>query len=285
MEEKINQILQKYSDQIAQAENLKQLDQIFLALFGKNGEVTLLPKEFPKLEKDQLKTITPLFNKTKNELEKSVDQKRSEIREEGYKKLASEDFDLEKAQEVELGLGHLHPQTQFEKEIADLFRKIGFAQYDSPHIDSDFNNFEVLNIPEDHPARDLWDTLYLENDSQNETKLLLRTHTSNSQIRIMQKFRPPIRMMDIGRCFRYENIDARHEHTFDQFEIVVVEKGLSMANLLYLSNYFLKNIFGPEIKARLRPKYYPFVEPGAGVDGLCMLCRGGGRLPDGQGCK
>lgn len=286
VEEKINQILQKYSDQIAQAENLKKLDEIYLALFGKNGEITLLPKEFPKLEKDQLKVIAPLFNKTKNELEKSVDQKRSEVREEGYKKLANEDFDLEKAQKIELGPGHLHPQTQFEKEIADLFESIGFAQYDSPHIDSDFNNFEVLNIPEDHPARDLWDTLYLEDrESKVEGRLLLRTHTSNSQIRIMQNFKPPIRMMDIGRCFRYENIDARHEHTFDQFEIVVVEKGLSMANLLYLSNYFLKNLFGSEIKARLRPKYYPFVEPGAGVDGLCMFCKGKARLPDGQGCK
>ncbi|HCB22897.1 TPA: phenylalanine--tRNA ligase subunit alpha, partial [Candidatus Daviesbacteria bacterium] len=140
------------------------------------------------------------------------------------------------------------------------------------HIDTDFNNFEVLNIPQNHPARDLWDTFYINKN------LLLRTHTSNAQIRILKQNKPPVRMMSIGRCFRYEAVDARHEHTFEQFELVYVDKNVSMANLQYLSEYLLQAIFGPEIKVRLKPKYYPFVEPGVGVDGLCIFCKG-------KGCK
>jgi len=115
---------------------------------------------------------------------------------------------------------------------------LNFGRYAAPHIDSDYYNFEVLNIPKGHPARDLWDTFYLSdgfflNDSHQDGKLLLRTHTSNSQVRIMQQFNLPIRMIDIGRCFRFENLDARHEHTFDQFEVVFIDKNLSMANLQY----------------------------------------------------
>ena len=161
----------------------------------------------------------------------------------------------------------------------ELFRSIGFQQFESPEIDDEYNNFEALNIPEGHPARDMWDTLYIEGKGERkEGNLLLRTHTTNFQNRAMKKFKPPIRLVNIGRCFRYENLDARHEHTFDQFDLIYIDKEVSMANLQYLSEYLLKQVFGPEIKVRMRPKYYPFVEPGAGVDGLCLFCKG-------KGCK
>ena len=132
-----------------------------------------------------------------------------------------------------------------------------------------------------HPLRvydQIYDTLYLDypESKTNPGKLLLRTHTSNAQIRILKEFKPPIRMMIIDRCFRYENLDARHEHTLHQFDLFYVDKKVNMANLQFLSEYFLQGVFGPEIKARLRPKYYPFVEPGAGVDGLCIFCKGSG---------
>ncbi|MBI3486430.1 phenylalanine--tRNA ligase subunit alpha [Candidatus Daviesbacteria bacterium] len=258
-----------------------------MSAFGKNGEVTLLPKEFSKLSKEQLKTIGPLFNKTKIELEQAINNKREAIRAKSYKKLDLEKLDLEPA-EIKNRQGHLHPITQFENQTAEIFKGLGFQQFDAPHIDSDYYNFESLNIPKDHPARDLWDTLYIEDrasahiDAKEKNyhpgELLLRTHTSNSQVRIMEKYKPPIRMMIIDRCFRYENLDARHEHTFDQFELVYIDKTLSMANLQYLSEYFLKAIFGKDMKARLRPKYYPFTEPSAGIDGLCIFCKG-------KGCK
>lgn len=273
MEEKISQISKQYLEKIKKAQSLKELNGIFLALFGKKGELTLLPKDFGKLSGEEKRKVSPLFNLIKQELEQAIEKRRNDIREEGYKNLEQEEFTLPSPQAGQARKGHLHPLTQIEQQTAEIFKKIGFSQFEAPHIDSDYNNFEVLNIPKDHPARDLWDTLYI-----IPGKLLLRTHTSNSQIRILKQHKPPIRLMNIGRCFRYEAVDARHEHTFEQFELVYVDKNVSMANLQYLSEYFLKSIFGVEIKVRLKPKYYPFVEPGVGVDGQCIFCKG-------QGCK
>ncbi|MDO8637968.1 MAG: phenylalanine--tRNA ligase subunit alpha [Candidatus Daviesbacteria bacterium] len=271
MEDKLIKIQEDYLQKIKQATSLKELDEIFLELFGKNGQITIFPKGFSKLLKEELRTIAPLFNLTKQNLEKAVEEKRDKVKEEGYAKLVEEKVDLSST-EIKLGKGHLHPITKLTQETVKIFEKLGFSRFDAPEIDSDHYNFEVLNIPANHPARDLWDTLYI------NSKLLLRTHTSNSEIRMMEKVKPPFRLMNIGRCYRYENLDARHEHTFDQFELLYIDKGASMAHLQYLSEYLLKAIFGKEIKVRLRPKYYPFVEPGAGVDGECIFCKG-------KGCK
>jgi phenylalanyl-tRNA synthetase alpha chain len=276
MEEKLKNIQKEYSEKISSSKSLKELDEIFLALFGKKGKITLIPKDFSKLSVEEKKKIVPLFNQTKQQLEKEINDLRLKIKEEFYKELEGEKLDLTKT-EIKNRQGHLHPLTEFEKKIADLFRKIGFQQFDGPEIDTDLNNFELLNIPQQHPARDMWDTLYLESRVKNlESRELLRTHTSNSQIHIMKKYKPPIRMMIIGRCFRYENLDPRHEHTFDQFEIVYVDKGVSMANLQYLSEYFLKAMLEEDIKARLSPGYYPFTEPSAHIFGTCVFCKGAG---------
>ena len=278
MEDKLKQISTDYQNKITSAKSLKELDEIFIELFGKNGQLDQLPKQFKDLSKDELKVIAPLFNQVKQELENDIRDKRYGIREESYKALENETFDI-KGGEIKKRTGHLHPLIKLEEETAEIFKKLGFVQFDAPHIDTDYNNFEVLNIPENHPARDLWDTLYINSKSEaRNSKLLLRTHTSNSQIRILSQNKPPIRMMNIGRCFRYENLDARHEHTFEQFELVYVDKNVSMANLQYLSEYYLKAIFATDIKVRLKPKYYPFVEPGVGVDGECIFCKG-------KGCK
>lgn len=278
MEDKISEIKQNYNEKISQAKSLGDLDEIFLRLFGKNGELTLLPKEFSKLEKKELQKVGPLFNRFKGELEEEIERQREKVREANYKMLAEESGELEK-EEIKKREGHLHPLTEFESEIVGIFSELGFQRFDAPYIDTDYNNFEVLNIPQGHPARDLWDTLYINaRDNQSEDKLLLRTHTSNSQIHIMKNNKPPIRLMNIGNCFRYENLDARHEHTFDQFELVYIDKRLSMAHLQYLSEYFFKRVFGPDIQVRMRPKTYPFVEPTAGIDALCIFCKG-------KGCK
>ncbi|MBI2017898.1 phenylalanine--tRNA ligase subunit alpha [Candidatus Daviesbacteria bacterium] len=279
MEEKLKKIQIGYQNQISSSKTLKELDIIFIALFGKKGGITLLPKQFNQLPKDQLKTLGPLFNQVKQELEATIEKRRNELREANYKALRNETFEA-KGSRIKQRKGHLHPVTQFENEIVSLFNKLGFVQSDAPHIDTDYNNFEVLNIPANHPARDLWDTLYIDTTTYNlqPTKLLLRTHTSNAQIRILKNNKPPIRMMSLGRCFRYENVDARHEHTLEQFEIVYVDKGVSMAHLQFLSEYFFKSVLGKDIKVRLRPKYYPFVEPGVGIDATCVFCKG-------KGCK
>ena len=139
MEQKINQIREEYLDKINKASTLQALDELFLGLFGKNGVVTLLPKDFPSLPKEELKVVGPLFNKTKNELEQAIEKKRHQVKEESYKQLDSETLDLTNA-EIKQRTGHMHPTTIFENQIADLFSKIGFQQYDAPHIDTDFYN-------------------------------------------------------------------------------------------------------------------------------------------------
>lgn len=282
MVDKISQIQHKYLDKISQAENLKELDEIFLALFGKNGEVSFLPKEFSKLTKEELKKVGPLFNQVKLKLEQSIEEHRHLVREKSYLALENEKFTLPPplAGQAKKRQGHLHLATQFKKEIVDLFGKLGFEQFDAPHIELDKYNFADLNIPKDHPSRDMWDTLYIDtgNLKVEPGSILLRTHTSNFWPRLMEKGQTPIRAMSFDRCFRYEALDARHSHTFNQFEIAVVSKTVSMANLKYLSDYFLKAILGEEAKSRFRPKYYPFVEPGVGIDCLCVFCHG-------RGCK
>lgn len=286
MEENISLIKKEYINKIAKAKSLKELDTIFLAIFGKNGQITLIPKEFPKIPKEDLKTIAPLFIITKNELEKAIEKRREEVREESYKKLEKEKLDLTSGKIIKRQ-GHLHPATQFKQEIIELFEKLGFYQFDAPHIEWDKYNFEYLNIPKDHPSRDLWDTFYIDtkNLAVEPGQMLLHAHTSNFWPRLMEKNKAPFRAMSFDRCFRYENIDARHAHTFNQFEIAVVGEnppagraGITMANLKYLSDYFLKAILGKEAKSRFRPKYYPFVEPGVGIDSLCVFCHG-------KGCK
>lgn len=279
MEEKISQIKKDYSAKIGKAATLKQLDEIFIALFGKNGALDQLPKEFGKLSEDERRRVGPLFNQVKQALEKEISDKRYEIREESYSKLSDEIFDL-KGAEIKKRTGHLHLATQFKKEIIDLFASLGFSQFDAPHIEEDKYNFEALNIPKDHPSRDMWDTLYIDtsNLKVEPGSLLLRTHTSNFWPRLMEKGKTPIRAMSFDRCFRYESVDARHSHTFNQFEIAVVGENITMANLKYLSDYLLKAILGKEAKSRFRPKYYPFVEPGVGIDCLCVFCHG-------KGCK
>ncbi len=278
MEDRIQNIQKDYLNKINQAKSLKELDGIFLELFGKNGALDLLPKEFSKLSSEERRQVGPLFNQVKQKLEKAINDQRGLIREETYQKLANEKLELTDKTEIKKRNGHLHPVTQLLNKTIDLFSKLGFERFDAPHIDTDENNFELLNIPKGHPARDLWDTLYIDpkNLEVSPGKLLLRTHTSNGQVRAMRQLKPPMRVMIIDRCFRYENLDARHEHTLEQFEIVYIDKGVNMANLQYLSEYFFQGILGKDIKARLRPKYYPFVEPGAGVDGVCIFCKGKG---------
>lgn len=280
MEDKLKKIQQDYQSKISQAKNLRKLDEIFLGLFGKRGEITLLPKEFPKFSEDVRRVISPLFNKVKLGLEREIEKARKRVREDSYKKLDQEKFDLSTKVELKKRQGHLHLATQFKKEIIDLFEKLGFQQFDAPHVEWDKYNFEDLNIPKDHPSRDMWDTFYVDTSglAVEPGQILLRAHTSNFWPRLMEKGKIPIRAMSFDRCFRYEAVDARHSHTFNQFEIAVVGENISMANLKYLSDYFLKAILGKEARSRFRPKYYPFVEPGIGIDSLCIFCHG-------KGCK
>lgn len=166
--------------------------------------------------------------------------------------------------------GSLHPITQIQYEIEDIFTSMGFSIMDGPEIETDTNNFGALNFTDDHPAREMQDTFYLENGN------LLRTHTSAIQVRTLRKLKPPFRIIAPGRVFRYEEVDASHEHTFYQIEGMVVGKDISAANLIDTMQVLLSRIFEKEIKTRLRPGYFPFVEPGFELDINCLVCEGKG---------
>ena len=167
--------------------------------------------------------------------------------------------------------GTLHPSIEAMREIADIFGQFGFVVYESPEIEDDLTNFQMLNIPPDHPARDLWDTLYVDVEGH-----LLRTHTSPGQIRVMQQVAPPIRALLPGRCFRYEAIDASHGSEFFQVEGLMVDEGTTMGDLRGLLEQFAKAMYGADKRTRFRPGYYPFTEPSVAFDVECLVCGGSG---------
>ncbi|MBU1137265.1 phenylalanine--tRNA ligase subunit alpha, partial [Patescibacteria group bacterium] len=158
-------------------------------------------------------------------------------------------------------IGHLHPITLVQRQIEDIFQSMGFSVINGPEVETESYNFDALNIPKDHPARDLWDTFWLK-----DVNLLLRTHTSPMQARYMEKNNPPLRIIVPGRCFRHEATDATHEAQFYQFEGLMVGKDVSVANFKGVIEAFLKRFFGSETEMRLRPGYFPFVEPGFEID-------------------
>ncbi|MCH7526821.1 MAG: phenylalanine--tRNA ligase subunit alpha, partial [Planctomycetes bacterium] len=168
-------------------------------------------------------------------------------------------------------LGNAHPVTLVQWQIEEAFQRLGFIVETGPEMETDYYNFEALNIPALHPARDLQDTFWLSNGR------LLRTHTSPVQIRVMEKYGPPLRVIVPGRCFRYETVDASHENTFHQVEGLMIDKHISIANLIAMMKLLLREVFGRELKTRLRPGYFPFVEPGFELDMSCLIC-------DGKGC-
>ena len=166
--------------------------------------------------------------------------------------------------------GHPSPLIQLQSKLENIFTSMGFSIFDGPHVESDHYNFSALNFSDDHPAREMQDTFYFENGA------LLRTHTSAVQVRALEKAELPLRMIVPGRVFRYEEQDASHEHTFYQMEGMIIDKKVSVANLLHLMRTLLQGVFNSEVKVRLRPGYFPFVEPGFELDMSCLICKGEG---------
>ena len=173
--------------------------------------------------------------------------------------------------------GHLHPITLLQNDLEDMFSSMGFMILDGPEIESDYYNFEALNIPKDHPARDMQDTFYIDKKNKNKKfDMVMRTHTSPVQVRAMQKYGTPLKCIIQGRVFRCEETDACHDTTFDQLEGFMIDKNISISNLIAVLKEMLLGIFKKEIKIRVRPGYFPFVEPGLEVDIYCEICNGKG---------
>ncbi|MCG2686809.1 phenylalanine--tRNA ligase subunit alpha, partial [Candidatus Parcubacteria bacterium] len=265
-----------------------------------NGELTKVLRGLKDLPANEKSKVGSLANRTKIEIEEKIKQKRQQLKSiiNPYGPLAPGQRHESSIINLDLTLpgkktelGHLHPLTQGKQMVADIFSSMGFEILEGPELETDYYNFEALNIPEGHPARDMWDTFFVKSKIKNQkSKLLLRTHTSPMQVRVMEKRKPPLRVCVIGKCFRHEATDASHEHTLYQVEGFAVDKEISVANLIYTLKTFLNALFKTNVKIRLRPSYFPFTEPSFEVDFACLNCGGKARPPGlrpgevGRGC-
>lgn len=252
------------------AVNLDELEAVRVEVLGRKGSLAEFGKRMGKLSAEERVSAGKALNGAKTSLEAAFDLKKTAFETAALDaRLAGEWLDLTIPPQG-IVPGSLHPLTQIQNEIESLFFSMGFTILDGPEVETEFYNFDALNIPPDHPARDMQDTFWLEGGH------LLRTHTSPVQVRGMQRLGPPLRMIAPGRVFRNEEVDPSHEHTFYQLEGMMVDRDVSIANLLYFMKTLLSGIFKRDVTVRLRPGFFPFVEPGFELDIQCMVCGGEG---------
>ncbi|OGH59954.1 MAG: phenylalanine--tRNA ligase subunit alpha [Candidatus Magasanikbacteria bacterium RIFCSPHIGHO2_01_FULL_33_34] len=268
------QIKEKFNSQINSVQDLNSLELLEQEYFSrKAGEITLLMRGLGDVPEEERKEKGQKINELKVAMVQSIESKRLELKENEYKKIIeTESIDITQPNLPKHESGHLHPITLVQNQLEDLFTSMGFAIEDGPELESEYYNFTALNIPETHPARDTQDTFYI----KDHAGWVMRTHTSSMQVRAMQSNDLPMRVIMPGRCYRNESTDARHEHTFYQLEGFVVDENISFANLKGILEVVAKNLYGPEAKIRLRPKFYPFVEPGVNGEVSCFLCESKG---------
>ncbi len=260
--------------EIEKAVNSKKLGEVEQKYFGrKKGLLNDVLKKLKDLSNQEKKKIGKLANQVKNELTQQIKEQKEILQKKQIEKsIQKQDLDITRPGKVAKS-GRLSPLSKVQYELEDIFRSLGFVILDGPEMESDYYNFEALNIPADHPARDMQDTFYVK-DQNN--KLVLRTHTSPVQVRAMLEHGAPIRAVVPGRVFRYEALDASHENTFNQLEGIMIDENVSIANLIAVMKTLLKGIFKKPVKVRLRPGYFPFVEPGFELDINCLICGGRG---------
>jgi phenylalanyl-tRNA synthetase alpha chain len=252
------------------AQNAEELEAIRVKVLGRKGELAELSKDMGKLAPAERAERGKFINTSKQALEAAYEGRKAEFERAALaKRLDAEWLDLT-VPAPGVRPGSLHPITQIQWEIEDLFRSLGFCVLDGPEVETEFHNFDALNIPADHPARDMQDTFWLDGGH------LLRTHTSPVQVRGMEKLGPPLRMIAPGRVFRNESVDASHEHTFFQLEGMMIDRNVSVGNLIYFMKTLLTAIFKRDVTVRLRPGFFPFVEPGFELDIRCLICGGDG---------
>jgi len=267
MLEQLEKIKVEIISEIKRASNLEKLQEIKVDSLGRKGGITLILRGISDLSIEEKKTIGRRANEIKSELNNLFSLKEQELLGQDEKT----EIDVTEPGE-KLKKGHLHPISQVQMEVEDIFTSMGFSVFEGPELDNEFFNFDALNIPKTHPARDMQDTFFLEGGD-----LVMRTHTSNTQNRVYKKFKPPFQVIIPGRCFRNEATDASHDLTFHQVEGIVLGENISLAHLKGVMKEFLSTLFKKEVVVRFRPGYFPFVEPGLELDFSCLLC-------DGKGC-
>ena len=254
-------------NEIEKAGNLKELDEIFRKYLGKKGKITQILRSLKNLPERKRKETGKLANQIKKEIGKIIKEKKEKFQVSSFR-LQEKWFDIT-VPGKKPAVGHLHPLTLTIRKATEIFQNLGFTVIEGPEIEDGWHNFDALNIPPNHPARDLWNTIWLKN---GKTQYLLRTHTSPVQIHYMEKNNPPLRIIAPGRVFRYEATDASHEINFYQLEGLMIGKDISVANFKAVIQEFFSRFFGREIEIRLRPSFFPFVEPGFEVDISCFTC-------------
>ncbi len=278
MQAQLNKILEQAREQLVKAETMAQTDEIRVKLLGKKGQLTEILRGMGKLSPEERKTTGQMANKVRAEIETLLEKKFSEV------KAAAKEakFRLEKIDVTEPGrevnVGVKHPLTITMDEISKVFMNMGFSIVEGPEVETVFNNFDALNAGPNHPARDMTDTFYISAD------VLLRTQTSPVQVRTLMKQKPPIKVISPGRCFRCDTPDATHSPMFHQIEGLVVDEGITMADLKGTLDSFAKQLFGTATKTKFRPHHFPFTEPSAEMDVSCFKCGGKGcRVCKGSG--
>lgn len=278
MKEQLSAILADAKNQVANSQNETEIEAIRVKYLGKKGELTAILKQMGSLSPEERPKMGALVNEAKQELEELISVKKNELKSaEQQKKLAEETIDITLPHK-EIKPGKLHPLNTVLDDMINIFQSMGFDVVDGPEVETDHYNFECLNVPADHPARDMQDTFYL---AEN---LLLRTQTSAAQIRTMENRKPPIRVICPGRVFRADEVDATHSPVFHQIEGLVVDKGVTMCDLKGVLEEFAHEIYGSDTKVKFRPSFFPFTEPSVEVDVTCSECGGKGcRVCKGSG--
>jgi len=257
-------------EDIEKAEDLKELNEVFKKYLGKKGQLTKILNSLKELPRHERIKIGQTANQFKNFLKIKFNEKAQEIKERIRREIEEKEWIDVTVPGKKPEIGHLHPLTLVKRKVEEIFQGMGFEIVEGPEIENEWYNFDALNIPKDHPARDLWDTFYLKGGK------LLRTHTSPVQVRFMEKNNPPLRIIVPGRVFRHEATDAGHEINFYHVEGLMVGKEISAANFKAIIEEFFKRFFEKPVKIRMRPGYFPFVEPGFEVDMTCLTCKGKG---------
>ena len=278
MKNKLAQIKEDVLAHLSQANDLETLENIRIKYLGKKGELTAVLKGMGGLSAEERPVIGALANEIRTLLEQEIDSKKAELlKKETEERLKKEVIDVTMPGKVQ-PKGNLHPLTQVLDDIKDIAIGMGFEIAEGPEVELDYYNFEALNIPKDHPARDTQDTFYVSDN------VVLRTQTSPMQIRVMENKKPPIRIIAPGRVYRSDAVDATHSPVFHQIEGLVVDKGITMADLKGTLDAFIKALYGKETRVRFRPHHFPFTEPSAEMDISCYVCGGEGcRVCKGEG--
>lgn len=278
MKAQLEAIEKKAFEELTAAQDLKDLDAVRVKYLGKKGELTAILKQMGKLSAEERPVIGQLANQVRAQIEERLEETRTNL--EAHlldQRLATETLDVTMPGKRSV-LGKKHPITIVLDELKEIFIGMGFDVAQGPEVELDYYNFEALNIPKDHPARDTQDTFYI-NDN-----VVLRTQTSPIQIRVMEKQKPPIRIIAPGRVYRSDALDATHSPLFHQVEGLVVDKNITMADLKGTLEVFVKRLYGEESVVRFRPHHFPFTEPSAELDVQCFNCHGEGcRLCKGEG--